>query len=62
MYITIITTNDYDLNTKNIRTDIENITNIFVSALLLTIACGLSFLCLMSLLVYTLIKTLFNNE
>ena len=62
MYITIITTNDYDLSTRNICTDIENITNIFVLALLLTIPCGLSFLCLLNLLVYTLIKPLFNNK
>ena len=40
----------------------ENDIDIIVPSLLLTISCGLSFLCLMSLLVYTLIKPLFNNK
>ena len=37
----------------------ENNFYIIILTLLLTIPCGLSFLCLMSLMVYTLIKHLF---
>ena len=40
----------------------ENPIDIITPTLLLTIPCGLSFLCLMSLMVYTLIKPLFNNQ
>ena len=36
------------------------INNIIIPTLLLTIPCGLSFLCLMSLMIYTLIKPLFK--
>ena len=56
-------------------TDLDNITeydnttdtndcniDIIIPALLFTIPCGLSFLCLMSLMVYTLIKPLFNKK
>ena len=50
-------------------TDLDNTTNtndcnidIIIPALLLTIPCGLSFLCLISLMVYTLIKPLFNKK
>ena len=56
-------------------TDLDNITefddttdtndcniDIIIPALLFTIPCGLSFLCLMSLIVYTLIKPLFNKK
>ena len=56
-------------------TDLDNITeydnttdtndcnfDIIIPALLFTIPCGLSFLCLISLMVYTLIKPLFNKE
>ena len=57
MYITNIT-DDYD----NI-TDTNNcIIDIIIPALLFTIPCGLSFLCLISLMVYTLIKTLLNKK
>ena len=41
------TTNDYNID-------------LIIPSLLLTVACGLSFLCLLSLMVYTLIKLLFN--
>ena len=56
-------------------TDLDNITeydnttdtndcniDIITLALLFTIPCGISFLCLMSLMVYTLIKPLFNKK
>ena len=36
--------------------------HLIIPTILLTIPCGLSFLCLMSLMVYTLIKPLFNNK
>ena len=36
--------------------------DIIIPALILTIPCGLSFLCLMSLMVYTLVKPLINNK
>ena len=58
---------DYDNNTStNMKisnsTDSENDIDIIIPALLFTIPCGLSFLCLMSLIVYTLIKHLFNKK
>ena len=56
-------------------TDLDNITeydsttdtkdcniDIIIPALLFTIPCGLSFICLMSLMIYTLIKPLFNKK
>ena len=53
---------DYDnMTTCNCR-DSENDIDIFIPTLLFTIPCGLSFLCLMSLIVYTLIKPLFNKK
>ena len=72
MYVTNITdlntTNDYDLindedTTNNITencTITENNIAISIPTLLLTILCGLSFLCLTSSMVYTLVKPLFN--
>ena len=53
-------TDDYD----NICSCTENEydIDITIATLLLTIPCGLSFLCLMSLMVYTLIKPLFNKK
>ena len=71
MYVTDVT-NDYnnitDLNTTNNYDNItftnctnnENNIDIIIPSLLLTIPCGLSFLCLLSLMVYTLIKPLFK--
>ena len=56
MNITNIT-DDYD----NI-TEYNNTTDIIIPALLFTIPCGLSFLCLISFMVYTLIKPLFNKK
>ena len=43
-------------------TDSENDIDIIIPALLFTIPCGLSFLCLISLMVYTLIKPLINKK
>ena len=65
MYITNITT-DYDNITSNNMT-LSNCTNnennfdIIIPTILLTIPCDLSFLCLMSLMVYTLIKHLLTK-
>ena len=57
------------MNITNITDDYDNITDtidcnidIIIPALLFTIPCGLSFLCLISLMVYTLIKPLFNKK
>ena len=52
--------NDYDNMTSSNFTNNGNNVLIFISTLLLTIPCVLSFLCLMSLIVYTLIKLLFK--
>ena len=67
MYITNVTdydkmTDDYNntLSLKNNCTINESNIHIILPKLLLTIPSGLSFLCLMSLMVYTLIKILFN--
>ena len=65
MYVTKFT-DDYDnitdLKITNNCTNNENIFDGIIPTLLLTIPCGLSFLYLMSLMVYTLIKPLFNNK
>ena len=50
------TTNDYDSMTIFICTDDEKNIDISIPTLLLTKPCGLSFLCLLSLMIYTLIK------
>ena len=74
MYITNITSSnysDYDnmtddyndtLSINNNCTDNENNIDLIIPALLFTIPCGLSFLCLIYLIVYTLIKPLVNNK
>ena len=61
MYITNVTV-DYDNMTLCNCTNNENDIDIIIPALLFTIPCGLSFLCLISLMVYTLIKPLFNSK
>ena len=63
MNITSIT-DDYDNITEYDNTIDTNDCNIdiIIPALLFTIPCGLSFLCLISLMVYTLIKPLFNKK
>ena len=73
MYVMNITDDYNDTLTKNITDNyndtlspkceiIENNIDIIIPTLILTIPCGLSFLCLISLMVYTLIKHLFNNK
>ena len=54
MDVTIITDEDDNITFTDC-TDKENNIDIIIPTLLLTIPCGLSFLCLMSLTVYTLI-------
>ena len=61
MYITNVT-DDYDNMSLSNCTNTENDIDIFIPALLFTIPCGLSFLCLISLMVYTLIKPLLRKE
>ena len=63
MNITNIT-DDYDNITEYDNTTDTNDCNIdiIIPALLFSIPCGLSFICLMSLMVYTLIKPLFNKK
>ena len=57
-------TNDYDNITENDNTTDTNNCNIDINipASLFTIPCGLSFLCLISLMIYTLIKPLLNKK
>ena len=65
------TRNDYDNiidyiivtnNLTDIFTTSENNIDVNIRSLLLTIACGISFFCLVSLMVHTLIKTLITNK
>ena len=54
---------DYDDTSPCNCTDSEYNIDIIIPALLLfTIPCGLSFLCLISLMIYTLIKPLLNKK
>ena len=63
MYITNNFDDYNDTISKNkICTNNENDIDVIIPMLLLTIPCGLSFLCLMNLMVYTLIKPLINNK
>ena len=57
-------TDDYNnsLSRNNNCTINENNIVILTPSILLTKPCGLSFLCLLSLMVYTLIKPFFNNN
>ena len=50
--------NDFDNITFTNCTDKENNIDIIIPTFLLTLPCGLSFLCLMSLMVYTSLKPL----
>ena len=72
MYITFIT-NVYDKITSSNYADYDNMIlsnctsnenniDIIIPALSFTIPCGLSFLCLISLMVYTLIKPLIKKN
>ena len=60
MFITNIT-DDYNNNNNNC-TDNENNIDKIIPTILLTIPCVISFLCLMSLMVYTLIQPLFDSK
>ena len=51
-------TDDYNNNCIDNETNFD----IFISSILFSIPCGLSFLCLMSLMVYTLIKPFSNDK
>ena len=69
MYVTnTTTTNGYDNITNDYDKIAEKCTNgenniyIIIPTLLITIPCGLSFLCLMSLMIYTIIKPLIPNK
>ena len=55
-------TDDYENITITNCTNKENNVDIIIATLLITIPCGLSFLCLMSLMVYTLIEPFFKNK
>ena len=63
MNITNIT-DDYDNITEYDNTTDTNNCNIdiIIPALIFTIPCGLSFLCLISLMVYTLVKPLITKK
>ena len=63
MYVRNITKTYDNISKYNItanRTVNENFIDILILTLLLTLPYGISFLCLMSLMVYTIKKTLFN--
>ena len=63
MYVTNIT-DDYN-DTSSIHnncTDKENNFDIIIPALLFITPCGISFLCLISIMVYTLVKPLINYK
>ena len=62
MYLTNITDYDNMTDAYNNCTNNENNIDIIIPTLLFTIPCALSFLCLISLMVYTLIKPLFNKK
>ena len=61
MYIANVT-DDYNNMTLTTCTDNEYNTDILIPTLLFRIPSGLSFLCLKSLMVYILIKLIFNTE
>ena len=63
MIITNITDDHDNITEYDNTTDTNNCNiDIIVPALLFTIPCGLSFLCLISLMIYTLIKALLNKK
>ena len=53
--------NDYDNLTLSNFTNNKNLSDMFIPALLLTTPCGLSFLCMLSLMIDLLFKPLFNK-
>ena len=54
--------NDYDNMTLSKCTINENNFDLIFPFLLLTTPCGPSFLCLLTMMIYTLIKPLFNKK
>ena len=50
-----------DNNDTNILDDNNCDIDIIIHVLLISIPCGISFLCLISIMVYTLVKPLINN-
>ena len=58
MNVTNSTDDSNNTDDENINCDID----IIIPALLFTRPCGLSFLCLISIMVYTLIKPLINKQ
>ena len=54
-------TSSFDNMTSTNCTNNENNIDIIIPSLLLTIPCGLSLLCLISLMVFTVIKPLFDK-
>ena len=60
--ITSINSTGFDNMTVFICTNNEKKIDIIVPTLLITIPCGISFSCLKSFMVYTLVKILFNNN
>ena len=61
MYVTNITDDNENMALCNC-TDNENDIDIIIPALLFTIPYGISFLCLISLMVYTLVKPLIYKK
>ena len=61
-YDNITDVNNDSLSINKNCTDNENNIDIIIPTLILTKPCGLSFLCLMSLIIYTMIKSLFKNK
>ena len=63
MYVTNITDDNDNITLRNCTTNDNNDTNIEIVIPLITIIpCAMSFICLVSLMVYTLIKPLFNKK
>ena len=63
MIITNITDDHDNITEYDNTTDTNNCNfDIIIPALLFTIPCGLSFLCLISLMIYALIKALLNKK
>ena len=63
MYVTNITDENDNITICNCTTNDNNDTNIeIVIPLIAIIPCGMSLICLVSLMVYTLIKPLFNKK
>ena len=58
----LVTTIDYDKITFTNCTDDENNIDIIIPTIILTIPCGLSFSCLISLMVYTLSKPFIKSK